>query len=296
MKTNKNPVMALSLAGLVGVCVAVSGCDQDEQTSAGITPAQQAAAEKAAVDRALAEDEAADKAAADKAAADKAAADQLAAQRASAAKAAADKAAADEKAAADAKAAAERTAAMEEAHAASLPADLVVMKSEISQALSQIDMSIAKLEVLAVTTDNLKQASKDAVTAIDALEKSTQSIQKRADDMRERGAAYFETWEKQLAAMSTPEVAEIAARRKDELSAKYAQVLTSMQESRAAFDPFWAEMETIRKAISDDMNAQKQQALGAQVKSVKEKAATLKSRVEDTLAQLNQVSGIYTNK
>ena len=33
------------------------------------------------------------------------------------------------------------------------------------------------------------------------------SIKKRADAMRDRGAAYFEAWEKQLAAMSTPGVA-----------------------------------------------------------------------------------------
>lgn len=213
----------------------------------------------------------ADQAAADKAAADKAAADKAAADNAAAAKAAAD----------------------DKAQAGALPADLVVMKSELAQTLSQVDMTIAKLEVLSVATD-LKQPSKDAIAAIDSLDTSTQAIKKRAQDMRDRGAAYFDAWEAQLKSVSTPEVAAIAAKRKDELSAEYADVLTSMQESRAAFDPFWTQMQSIRTAVDDGLTPAGQKDLVAQVKSLKDMAATLKSRVEATSDKLNQVSVIYT--
>lgn len=269
MKAIMKRVAALWLAGL-GAFAAVPGCNRDETPA--ITPEQKAAGEKAAVEKALADKTAADKIAADKAAADKAAADK----------------------AAVAKAAADRLAGQEKAEAASLPADLVVMKSELAGALAQIDMTIAKLEVLSVTQGSLKQPSKDAIAAIDALDAATQSIKKRATDMRDRGASYFEAWDKQLASISTPEVAAIAAKRKDELSAKYAEVLTSMQESRAAFDPFWADMTTIRTAVDDGLSADQQKALVPQIKSVKDKAALLKTRVEATSAKLNQVSGIYT--
>jgi hypothetical protein len=251
---------------VLAACVILTACEKKDQAPV-ITPAEKATAEKAAAENALS-----DKAAADKAAADKAAADSAAA----AAKAAADKAAADET-----------------AHAAALPADLVVMKSELVQALSQIDMTIAKLEVLSVATD-IKQPSKDVIASIDSLDTATQAIKQRAQDMRDRGASYFDAWETQLKSTSTPEVAAIAATRKDELAAGYADVLTSMQESRAAFDPFWTEMQSIRKVVDDGLTPQGQPALAAQVKSAKEMAATLRSRVEATSAKLNQVSVIYT--
>jgi len=268
------PVLALWLTILVA-CLVVTGCEKKNEAPV-ITPAEKAAAEKAAAEKALSDKAAADKIVADAAAADKAAADKVAADNAAAAKAAADKAAADEN-----------------AHAAALPADLVVMKSELAQALSQIDITIAKLEVLSVSTD-IKQPSKDAIASIDALDTSTQSIKKRAQDMRDRGASYFDAWEAQLKANSTPEVAAIASKRKDELSADYASVLTSMQESRAAFDPFWTEMQSIRKAVDDGLTPQGQKDLVVQVKEVKEMAATLRSRIEATSAKLNQVSVIYT--
>ncbi len=247
-------VRAVWLTGLAAGMI-LTACGKKEEAPA-TTPAEQALADQAA----------ADKAAADKAAADSAAA----------AQAAADKEAADEK-----------------AHAATLPAELVVMKSELAQTLSQIDLTIAKLEVLSVATD-VKQPSKDAIAAIDSLDTQTQAIKKRAQDMRDRGAAYFDAWEAQLKSVSTPEVAAIAGKRRDELAAGYADVLTSMQESRAAFDPFWTQVQSIRKAVDDGLAPAGQKDLVTQVKSLKEMAATLRSRVEATSAKLNQVSVIYT--
>ena len=280
MKTNMRHFMALWLTGLAA-CVALTACEKKDQTPV-ITPAEKAAAEKAAAEKALSDKAAADKIAADKAAADKAAADKIAA----------DQAAAD-KAAAAAKAAANKAAADEKAHAATLPPDLVVMKSELAQTLSQIDMTTAKLEALSVSTD-IKQPSKDVIASIDSLDTATQGIRKRAQEMRDRGASYFDAWEAQLKAMSTPEVAAIAAKRKDELAAGYADVLTAMQESRAAFDPFWTEMQSIRKAVDDGLTTEGQKNLVTQVKTVKEMAATLRSRVEATSAKLDRVSVIFT--
>ena len=262
-------VVALWLSGLA-VCLVLTACDKKNEAP-GITPAEKVAAEKAAAAKALS-----DKAVTDQIAADKAAAEKTAAETAAAAQAAAAKSAADGK-----------------AHAATLPADLVVMKSELAQALSQIDMTIAKLEVLSAATD-IKQPGKDAIVAIDSLDTLTQAIKKRVQDMRDRGASYFEAWETQIKSTTTPEVAAIAVKRQDELAAGYTEVLTAMQESGAAFDPFWAEMQSIRKVVDDGLTPQGQTDFVAKVKTVKEMATTLKSRVEATSAKLNQVSVIYT--
>lgn len=284
-------VRGLWLTGLAA-CMVLTACGKKEEAPM-TTPADQAAADKAVADKAAADKAAADKVAADKAAADKAAADKAAAEKAGAEKAAADQAAAFK--AAEDKAAADKAAADEKAHAAALPADLVLMKSELAQTLSQIDTTVAKLEVLSVATD-LKQPSKDAVAAIDSLDTSTQAVKKRAQDMRDRGASYFDAWEAQLKTISTPEVADIAGKRRDELATDYADVLTSMQESRAAFDPFWTQMQSIRTAVDDGLTPDGQKNLVDQVKSLKEMAATLRSRVEVTSAKLNLVSVIYTTK
>jgi hypothetical protein len=270
-----------------------------EKSAAPKAASDSAAAAKAAADKAAADKVAADKAAADKAAADKAAADRAAVDKATVAMAAAEKAAADkaaaDKAAAD-KAAADKAAAQAVAEEAALPPDLVAMKAEISRMTAQIDLTMAKLDALAAAKGDLEKPSEAALTAMDTLDGETQVLAKRGDQMRDRGAAYFEAWEKQLAAMSTPEVAAAAAKRKDELAAKYTELLTAMQETRAAMDAYAGDMKTIRAAIEDELTADSQKVLATQVKAAKDKATTLKNRVNAAFAKVGEVSIIYTKR
>jgi hypothetical protein len=160
--------------------------------------------------------------------------------------------------------------------------------------LAQIDVTMAKLETLSAAKGDLDGPTEAALGSIQTLEKELAALKKRGDEMRDRGAAYSEAWEKQLAAMSTPEVIAMATKRKDELSAKYAEVLTEMQGTRAALDAYWADMKPIQKALDDDLTPETQKQLGPQVQAAKEKAATLKGRVEAASAKLNQLSLLYT--
>jgi hypothetical protein len=287
MKINSNWVTGLWLVGL-GACLTTASCDKPkEQPSAPVSAADKAAADKAAADKA-----AADKAAADKAAADKTAAAVAAAEKSAASKTAAEKAAAD-KAAAD-KAAAEKAVKDAQTATASLPEGLIQLKSEVSRAVAQIDVTMAKLDVLSTSSGDLKEPSKSALEAIEALDKEAQAITKRADEMRELGATYFEAWEKQLSAMTTPGVVAVATKRKDELAAGYAQVLTAMQDSRSSFDSYWTDMQAIQKAIDDGLKPESLKALAPQIKAAKDKATTLKGRIEAVTSKLDLVSVIYT--
>jgi hypothetical protein len=264
--------------------------------------ADKAAADKAAAEKALADKDAAAKAAADKAAADKAAAEKALADKAAKEKAAADIAAAEKAAAAKAvaekdaadKAAAEKAIEKMKAESASLPPDLVEMKADIAKTVGQIDVTHAKLNVLTEASGDLDAPSQGVLDAIKTLESETSGLKKRASDMRDKGATYFETWEKQLAAMTTPEIQALAAKRKDELAKKYAEVLTAMQETRAAFDPYWTDMTAIKKVVEDGLTPEKMVTFKTQVKTARDKAETVKTRVEGVSSKLNQVSVIYT--
>jgi hypothetical protein len=281
--------MALWVAGL-SAATPIVGCRKE--ASPTVSAAERAAEQKAAADKAAADQAAAVKAATDKAATDQAAAVKAATDKAAADRAAADKAAADKAAAA--KVAADKAAAQSKAEASALPPDLVEMKAELTRTMAQLDLTMAQLEALSVSTGDLDQPSEDALEAIEVLGTETQALKERGDEMRNRGAAYFEAWEKQLAAMSTPDVVAVATKRKDELSASYSELLTSMQESRAALDAYWVDMKPIRTALDDGLTSESQKLLVSQVKSAKDKATTLKSRIEAMFTKVNDVSLIYT--
>lgn len=177
-----------------------------------------------------------------------------------------------------------------------LPPDLVQIKAELTRAKAQIDMTVAKLDVLMASTGDLEKPSEEAMGAIRALEAETKALKSRGDEMRERGAAYFEAWEKELAAMTTAAVKKIAAERKEELGGKYAELLSTMQEARAAFDPFWADLQGIQASIDDGLTPETLKGLSPQVKKVKDAAPLLKGRLDAVRARVDQVASIYTNQ
>ena len=67
-----------------------------------------------------------------------------------------------------------------------------------------------------------------------------------------------------------------------------------MQESGAAM--VGGDMKKIRKALDEDLTPETQKALAGPVKTAKENAATLKSRIETTFTKLTQVSLIYLKR
>jgi hypothetical protein len=178
---------------------------------------------------------------------------------------------------------------------AALPPELLQVQGEIGQAKGAIDMTIAKLEVLAATTgDDLDKPSEDAAASIESMGKSTDVLKTRADEMRQRGAAYFEAWEKQLASTSTPAIAQLIAKRKEDLAQRYSDVLTSMQQARAAYDPFWAELQATSKDIDDGLNPDKVKLFAPTLAKLKTQAATFKDRLDTVWSKVDQIAVIYT--
>ena len=175
-----------------------------------------------------------------------------------------------------------------------LPADLVAFKADIGKATAQIDLVVASLETLAASTGDLEKPHEKFEEAVEALDTETRDVRKRADDMREKGAAYFEAWEKSIAGMSTPEAKEIAEKRKTELAAKYTEVLTAMQETRAAYDVFAAGLDSIEKKLDEDLTPASLQALAPHIEKVKESAKTVKDRATSTSQKLDDIGALYT--
>ena len=178
---------------------------------------------------------------------------------------------------------------------AALPPELLQAQGEIAQAKGHIDMTIAKLEVLAGSTGDLDKPSEDAAAAIEALGKATEALKSRADEMRQRGATYFEAWEKQLASTSTPAIAQLISKRKEDLAQKYADVLTSMQQARASYDPLWAGLQDTSKAIDDGLNPDKVKLFQPTLAKLKTQATTFKDRLDNVWSKVDQIAVIYTS-
>ena len=78
-----------------------------------------------------------------------------------------------------------------------------------------------------------------------------------------------------------------------DLQAKYTELLTAMQEARAAYDPFVAGLQGIQKKLDDSLTAASLKEVAPEITRVKEGAKSLKDRIATTLTKLGAVGAIY---
>jgi len=170
---------------------------------------------------------------------------------------------------------------------------MVEFKAEINRASAQIDVVVSRLDALVNASKDLEKPSEQYTAAVMALDTESAGLKKRADDMRERGTAYFEAWEKGIAAITTPEVKDLALQRKAELASKYTELLTAMQETRAAYDPFAAGLQAIQTKLDDSLTVESIKALAPDIAKAKTGAKSVKDRIGVVLDKFGNVSSIY---
>jgi len=69
-----------------------------------------------------------------------------------------------------------------------------------------------------------------------------------------------------------------------------------MQETGSSSVAFWTDMQSIKKALDEDLTPDAQKVLAPTVQAAQEKAATLKTRIDTTFEKLGQVGLIYAKR
>jgi hypothetical protein len=68
-----------------------------------------------------------------------------------------------------------------------------------------------------------------------------------------------------------------------------------MQQTRAAYDPFWADLEATVKSIEDGLNPDKVKIFATTtLGKLKQGAATFKDRVGVVATKVDEIAGLYT--
>jgi hypothetical protein len=103
----------------------------------------------------------------------------------------------------------------------------------------------------------------------------------------QKNAAYFESWDKDLATMNYEAVRNRSQERKSEVTANFDSVYRRYQEAQTTIHPLLEYFEDIRKALSTDLTVGGLEAMKPTVANVNENAAkvqTALARLADDLA------------
>jgi hypothetical protein len=78
-------------------------------------------------------------------------------------------------------------------------------------------------------------------------------VDAKAAQMKERAAQYFKAWDEGMARISNEQLRATSEERRADVSSAFNAVASSLQKSRAAFDPFLADLKDIRQVLNLDL-------------------------------------------
>lgn len=120
----------------------------------------------------------------------------------------------------------------------------------------QIDAALVALSDLVNNPGaDIKPQFKKFEAAVEKLDELSKDVRDQAVAMQEKGAAYFQQWDADLATIQSEDIRSRSTDRKNAVAARFDRVRASYAVTRDAFVPFMSRLTDVRTALSTDLTS-----------------------------------------
>ncbi len=122
-------------------------------------------------------------------------------------------------------------------------------RSQVANVRSNMLVTLVELDKVRGERDPARPQFAVFTNQLARLEELATAFGIRAEEMRQRGKAYFADWEARTAAIKDPNQRRLAEKRYGQRKASYNSINKSMQEAKKNFVPFVAEIRAIKSLL-----------------------------------------------
>lgn len=159
--------------------------------------------------------------------------------------------------------------------------------AEVQAESGAIDATLASLKDLVNDPgSDLKRPYQRFSTSLAHLTAAAERTEHTGKRMTERGNAYFQAWEKQLATIDYEHIRDLSQARKSEVSQRFEAVRQRYQESQQAVQPLIAYLADIHKAIGADLTSSGLQSMKGVVQNADTNAAKVQVALKVLVTEL----------
>lgn len=156
--------------------------------------------------------------------------------------------------------------------------------SEVESIVTQTDLTLTSLSNLVYKpAPDLVPQYKAFAGATKKLASLSDSVDKKATEMKERANAYFAEWDKGMTNIANPDLRKASEARRAEVSNAFDAVAESLRKSKDAFDPFLSDLQDIQQVLNLDLTQ-------GGIKSVEKTAKSAIAHGEDLRAALTDAA------
>jgi hypothetical protein len=126
----------------------------------------------------------------------------------------------------------------------------------VAETSAKVNDALAALNNLTFKSEGDLRNQFDAFgSAIGNLDKSNDKLASQVAEMQAKASVYFDSWSNQLSAIQSEELRTRSTARKDEVTAKLADVSASYQGVKNSFKPFVSDLKDIQTYLGTDLTA-----------------------------------------
>jgi chromosome segregation ATPase len=137
--------------------------------------------------------------------------------------------------------------------AESTKAKIQALRTESSKVRNQVTLTLEELKRLNVQGVELRPQFEKYKAELVKMEEQAKVARDRADAMKDKGEASFQAWEKEVQAISNPDIRKEAEKRYAKRKKSYVKILTAMQEAKEHLVPFMSDLNDIRKLLDSEL-------------------------------------------
>jgi outer membrane murein-binding lipoprotein Lpp len=125
---------------------------------------------------------------------------------------------------------------------------------DITQTSAQVERTIVALNDLVKRPQpDLRPQFRTFTAAVDNLDSIARRVSNQADNMRSRGAAYFDQWSQDLATIQNEDIRSRSQARQKEVAARFQAVAANYDQAKAGLQPFLSDLRDVQRFLATDL-------------------------------------------
>jgi hypothetical protein len=174
-------------------------------------------------------------------------------------------------------------------------ASIAEFRDEIVKIRKEVESTMLALDkVVETANSDPRKAFKEFDKSVPRVEDAAQKAKKRSADMKAKGKAYFDQWEKELATLNDPDIRQLAQQRKAELQGTFDALRTVMEPARDQFNTWLSGLKDLQTYLPNDLTIGGVNAARDLIEKTKTSGRQVQQTLDVVIAELNTIAATLT--
>ncbi|MCU0770941.1 MAG: DUF2959 family protein [Verrucomicrobia bacterium] len=168
---------------------------------------------------------------------------------------------------------------------------------EVEAIVAQTELTLSSLSNLVYNpAPDLVPQYKAFTRETKKLDSLSESVDKKAAEMKKRADDYFAKWDAGMTNITNPDLRKTSEARRAEVSSAFEEVAQSLKKSKEAFDPFLSDLKDVQQVLNLDLTQGGLNSIKGTTKKAIAHGEDLRSALQEAAKDIHDLAAKMSSK